>query len=375
VSGKAVCEGGLMIDLSPMKNVQVDARRAIARAEPGVVLGELDRACQAFGLATPTGNVSPTGIAGLTLGGGIGWLSGKHGLACDNVLSVDVVTADATLLTANATEHPDLFWAMRGGGANLGIVTAFEYHLHPVGPVLGGSLAWPIERAKAVLAFYDEFARACPDELSANAGFGVAEDGSLVLGVAVAWFGDQARGERVLEPLRSFGHPLAEAIAPMSYGDLQSGGDGAFPTGRRHYWKGGFLRRLDAGAIDVLVHFAATRPSPHTAVGLQQMHGAAARVPPGETAFAHRHDQWDCLMLSQWDHAADDEANIRWTREFHAAMAPYLDRAVYVNDLGADESDRIRVAYGANYDRLLAIKAKYDPGNFLRGNQNVVLAA
>jgi FAD/FMN-containing dehydrogenase len=375
VSGKAVCEGGLMIDLSPMKSVRVDAQRRAVHAEPGLTLGELDRECQAFGLATPTGNVSPTGIAGLTLGGGIGWLNGKHALACDNVLSVDIVTADAKLRTASAAEHADLFWAVRGGGANVGVVTSFEYRLHQVGPVLGGGVAWPLDRAKRVLAFYDEFARGCPDELSVNAGFATAEDGTPVLGIGVAWTGDLDAGDRLLKPLRSLEHPLADGIVPMSYVDLQSSGDGGFPTGRRHYWKGGFLRRLGREAIDVMVHFATTRSSPHTLIGLQQMHGAAARVSPTATAFAHRHDQWDCLMLSQWNGAADDEMNIRWTREFHAAMAPHLERAVYVNDLGADEPDRVRAAYGANYERLVAIKAKYDPGNFFRGNQNVAAAA
>jgi FAD/FMN-containing dehydrogenase len=375
VSGKAVCEGGLLIDLSPLKGIRIDAPRRVALAEPGLTLAELDRACAAVGLATPTGNVSPTGIAGLTLGGGIGWLNGKHGLACDNVLAVDIVTADGRLVTASASEHADLYWAVRGGGANVGVVTSFTYRLHPVGPVLGGAVAWPIDRARAVLGFYDEFARACPDELSVNAGFGRAEDGSPLLGIAVAWCGDLDHGRRVLAPLRSFDHAIGDTVAPMSYVDLQRGGDDAFPTGRRHYWKGGFLRRLTPAAIDVLVHFATTSPSPHAVVGLQQMHGAAARVPPGETAFAHRHDQWDCLMLAQWDRAADDEANVRWAREFHAAMVPHLERAVYVNDLGGDEADRIRSAYGANYDRLVAIKAKHDPGNFFRGNQNVAAAA
>jgi FAD/FMN-containing dehydrogenase len=216
VSGKSVCEGGLMIDLTPMKGIRVDAQRRVARAEPGLTLGELDRACQAFGLATPTGNVSPTGIAGLTLGGGIGWLNGAHALACDNVLSVDVVTADAQQRTASATEHADLFWAVRGGGANVGVVTSFEYRLHPVGPVLGGGVAWPLDRARRVLAFYDEFARECPDELSVNAGFATAEDGTPVLGVGVAWIGPLADGERLLKPLRAFEDPIADGIAPMS---------------------------------------------------------------------------------------------------------------------------------------------------------------
>jgi FAD/FMN-containing dehydrogenase len=375
VSGKAVCEGGLMLDLTPMKSVRVDPARRTVRAEPGLTLGELDRDCQRFGLATPTGIVSATGIAGLTLGGGIGWLGGKHGLACDNLLSVDIVTADAKLLTASPTEHADLFWAVRGGGANLGVVTSFEYRLHEVGPVLGGAVAWPLDQAKQVLRFYDEFARGCPDELSANAGFASAEDGTPVLGIGVAWIGALDAGERMLKSLRALERPIEDTIGPMSFVDLQRGGDGAFPRGRRHYWKASFLRRLGPGAIDVLVHFAATRPSQYTRIGLQQMHGASARVSPTETAFAHRQDQWDCFMLSQWDRPADDEPNIRWARELHSAMEPYMERAVYVNDLGDDEADRVRAAYGANYDRLVAVKAKYDPGNFFRWNQNVATAA
>jgi FAD/FMN-containing dehydrogenase len=375
VSGKAVCEGGLMIDLTPMKSVRVDPLRRLVRAEPGLTLGELDRDGQRFGLATPTGIVSATGIAGLTLGGGIGWLGGKHGLACDNVTSVDIVTADGRLVVASPDDHADLFWAVRGGGANLGVVTSFEYRLHPVGPVLGGAVVWPIDQARSVLRLYDEFARGCPDELSANAGFATAEDGATVLGVAVAWIGPLDAGERALKPLRSFGRPLADMIGPMSFVELQRGGDAAFPPGRRHYWKGGFLRRLDHAAIDTLIHFAATRPSPYTQIGLQQMHGAAARVSPADAMFAHRHDQWDCLLLSQWEGPGDDERNIRWTRDVHAAMEPYLERAVYVNDLGDDESDRVPAAYGANYDRLATIKGTYDPDNVFRWNQNVVPAS
>jgi FAD/FMN-containing dehydrogenase len=375
VSGKAVCHAGLMIDLAGMKSARVDPRRRVVQAEPGLTLAELDRDCQRFGLATPTGIVSPTGIAGLTLGGGIGWLGGKHGLACDNLISVDIVTADGKLLTASETEHADLFWAVRGGGANLGVVTSLEYRLHEIGPVLGGAVAWPLDQAKRVLRFYGEFAQAAPDELCANAGFATAEDGTAVLGIAVAWIGSLDAGEQVLKPLRSHGNPLADAVMPMSFIDLQRGGDSAFPPGRRHYWKGGFLRRLSPEAIDVLVHFAATLPSPQTQIGLQQMHGSAARVSSTATAFAHRHDQWDCLMLTQWDRRADDEQNIRWTRELYARMEPHLERAVYVNDLGGDEGDRIRSAYGANYDRLAAVKAKYDPTNFFRWNQNVTTAS
>ena len=371
VSGKSVIDDGLMIDLSPMKGCRVDPMRRMARAEPGLTLAEFDQECQAFGLATPMGAVSATGIAGLTLGGGFGWLSGKHGLACDNLLSVEIVTADGRLRTASPNEHPDLFWAVRGGGANFGVVTSFEYRLHEVGPVLGGGIVFPFAKAERVLAFYDEFARDCPDELSANAGLWTAADGAPLVGIGIAWCGALDVGERVLEPLRAFGTPLADMIAPMRYVDRQRTSDLSFPRGRRHYWKAGWQRRLDAAAIEVMVEFAARRPSPYTRLSLQQMHGAAARVPSSETAFAHRHDQWEVQILSQWLDAADDEANVRWARECHAALEPHLDRAVYVNSLSGDESDRVSEAYGSNYQGLAAIKAIYDPVNFFRSNQNV----
>jgi len=374
VSGKAVGEG-LMIDLSPMKGVRVDPRRRLAWAEAGCTLFDLDRDTQRFGLATPLGVVSATGIAGLTLGGGIGWLGGKHGLACDNVLSVDLVTADGELLTVSADEHPDLFWAVRGGGGNFGVVTSFEYRLHEVGPVIGGGVVWPVAQARSVLRFYDEFARACPDGLSANVRFGIAADGAPVVGIGVAWIGPLDEGERRLKPLRSFGTPLADLVQPTSYVDKQRAGDSIYPPGRRHYWKAGFIRRLGPDGIDVLIDFFARRPSPYAIIALQQMHGAAARVSPAATAFAHRHDQWECMMLGQWERPEDDERCIAWTRELSARMEPHLERAVYVNSLDHDEPERVPIAYGSNYDRLAAIKARYDPGNFFRANQNVAKGA
>ena len=375
VSGKSVADGGLMIDLAPMKGCRVDSARRTVRAEPGLTLAEFDRDCQAFGLATPMGAVSPTGIAGLTLGGGFGWLCGKYSLACDNLLSVDIVTADGRPRTASPSEQADLFWAVRGGGANVGIVTSFEYRLHEVGPVLGGGIVFPFAKAKRVLAFYDELARGCPDELSVNAALATAADGAPVVGISVGWCGALDVGERILKPLRTFETPITDMIRPMRYVDLQCGGDVNFPRGRRHYWKAGFQQRLEAAAIDVMIDFAARRPSPYTRISLQQMHGAAARVSPTETAFAHRHDQWEVQILSQWLGAADDERNIRWAREVYAAMEPHLEHAVYVNSLGGDESDRVREAYGRNYERLAAIKGAYDPTNFFRSNQNVATAA
>jgi FAD/FMN-containing dehydrogenase len=374
VSGRAVVDGGLMIDLSPMKGCRVNPMRRTVRAEPGLTLAEFDHECQAFGLATTMGAVSATGIAGLTLGGGFGWLCGKFGLASDNLLSVDVVTADGQLRTASPTEHPDLFWALRGAGANFGIVTSFEFQLHELGPVLGGGVVFPLRKAKCVLAFYDEFARSAPDELSVNAAIATAGDGSPVVGIAVTWCGLLGVGERLLKPLRTFETPIADTIAPMRYVDRQRTNDAVFPRGRRHYWKAGWQRRLDAAAIDVVTEFAARRPSPYTRISFQHMHGAAARVSASETAFFHRHDQWEAQILSQWVDANDDEPNVRWARDMYAAMEPHLEQAVYVNMLGSDEGDRARAAHGGNYERLVAIKAAYDPNNLFPGSLTVPLA-
>jgi FAD/FMN-containing dehydrogenase len=371
VAGKAVCDGALMVDLGTMKGIRVDPGHRSARAEPGLRLGDFDRACQAFGLASPTGVASDTGIAGLTLGGGIGWLNGKYGLACDNLLSVDIVTADARLRVASPTEDADLFWAVRGAGANFGIVTSFEYRLHPVGPVLGGGVVYPLAKARQVLRFYQDFTEGCPDDLSTTAAFRREEDGTPVVEIGVAWCGPHDEGERLLGRLRSFDVPIADTIASMGYVDLQSRMDPAFPSGRRHYWKSGFLRCLEPAAIDALAEFAARVPSLHTPIVLQQMHGAAARVPADATAFAHRHAQLEYLILSQWMTPEDDERNIRWTRELHAALKPYADSAAYVNDLDVDEADRVAEAYGANYERLGALKKKFDPTNFFHLNHNV----
>jgi FAD/FMN-containing dehydrogenase len=371
VAGEAVCDGALMVDLSRMKHVRVDATERTARAEPGLTLGEFDAATQAVGLATTMGIVSNTGIAGLTLGGGIGWLNGQYGLTCDNLRSAELVLADGRVLTADPSAHADLFWAVRGGGGNFGIVTAFEYQLHSVGPVLAGMVIHPLEKAKAALRFYHAFASECPDELSTAAVLLTSPDGNPALALAACHTRSLDSGERALKPLRSFSAPLADLIAPMGYAQCQRMVDAAFPPGQRHYWKSSFLRDLTDEAIDVLLRFAATKPSPHSAIGLQQMHGAAARVGSSETAFPHRQNQYDFLGLSIWSDPADDEKNIRWARDLFDAMQPYLDRSVYVNDLGEEGDARVRAAYGPNYDRLVALKNTYDSTNFFRLNQNI----
>jgi hypothetical protein len=371
VAGKAACDGGLMLDLSPMKGMRVDPARRVARAEAGPTLGDFDHETQAFGLATPLGVVSMTGIAGLTLGGGLGWLNGKHGLACDNLLSADVVTADGRLLSASEEENEDLFWGLRGGGGNFGVVTSFEYRLHPVGPVLGGGLRYSAAEARDALRFYHEFARSCPDELTTSASLGRDPDGSLVSGVSVCYCGELEEGERVLRPLRAFGSPLEDGIRPMPYTTLQSASDGGFPSGQQHYWKASFLQDLKEEAIEVLAHFVSEMPSPDSGVGLQQMHGAASRVDPAATAFPHREDHYDLLILSQWADPSESEKNVRWTRELFEAMRPFFGEGVYVNNLGEEEQDRVEEAYGDHYNRLVSLKDTYDPTNLFRLNQNV----
>ncbi len=371
VAGKAVCDGGVMLDLSHMKGIKVDPMRRTAEAQPGLTLGEFDHETQAFELATTLGVVSLTGIAGLTLGGGLGWLNGKHGLACDNLLSADVVSANGQLLTANAEENEDLFWGIRGGSGNFGIVTSFKYQLHPVGAVLGGGVLFPEAKAREALRFCHEFASTCPDELSTSTSLGRTPDGSVVVGIAVCYCGPLEKGEQVLRPVRTFGPPLEDNTQPMSYRTLQSAFDTRFPSGQQHYWKTSFIKHLSDEAIEVMIRFVAETPSPASGVSLQQMHGAASRVPLAETAFPHRDEHYDFMILSQWSDPADSARNIQWTRGFFEAMQPFLERGVYVNDLGEEGEDRVKEAYGSNYERLAALKNKYDPTNFFRLNQNI----
>jgi hypothetical protein len=371
VAGNAVRDGAVMLDLSGMKALRVDPATRTVRAEPGLTLGEFDRATQAFGLATTLGVMSTTGIAGLTLGGGLGWLNGRYGLACDNLISADVATADGRLLRASAQEHEDLFWSIRGGGGNFGVVTSFEYQLHPVDLVLAGGLSYPLEVAPQVLRHYDDFAKTAPDELSTAASLGLTPAGEPTVSIAVCYCGPIDEGERVLRPLRRFQSPIDDGIQPMPYTEFQSARDEGFPSGRLHYWKSGWLRDVTDGAIETLMQFVPQMPSSASGVGLQQLHGAASRVAPSATAFPHRAEQYDFLILSQWSEATDSDRNLRWTRALFEAMQPHLEEAVYVNNLGDEGQGRVRAAYGENYPRLAAVKRTYDPDNLFRANQNI----
>ncbi|GAB3639612.1 FAD-binding oxidoreductase [Spirosoma arcticum] len=373
VAGNAVCADGLMIDLSPMKAIRVDVVNRTVRAEAGVLWSELDQATQQHGLATTGGTVSHTGIAGLTLGGGLGWLMGRHGLTCDNLLSVDIVTADGALLTASETQHEDLFWAVRGGGGNFGIVTSFTYQLHSVGPtILGGMVLYPQSQAKEVLRFYRDFARNTSDELMIFAALLNTPDGMPVIALIVGWFGPLAEGEQHLKPLRDFGTPLADLIAEVPYTQHQTLFDAATPHGIHRYWKSGNLPEIEDSLIDVIIEQAARQPSPYSFILFFHMKGVAARVDSAKTAFGLREDQWDFDIVSQWTDPAENQVNIDWTRTFWNQVEPYT-KGVYVNHLGGeDEATRVRAAYGPNYERLVALKTKYDPQNFFRLNNNIV---
>jgi FAD/FMN-containing dehydrogenase len=371
VAGHAVWDGTIMLDLSRMKAVQVEPEARTARAEPGLTLGEFDRATQAFGLATTLGVVSVTGIAGLTLGGGLGWLNGRYGLACDNLISADVVTADGQLLTASTQQNEDLFWGIRGGGGNFGVVTSFGYQLHPVDVVLAGALSYPLDTATHVLRFYDDFVKAAPDELSTAVSLALTPTGEPAVSIVVCYCGPTEEGEQVLHPLRTFHSPVDDSIQPMPYTALQSARDQGFPSGRLHYWKSGWLRDLTDDAIETLMQFTPQMPSSASGVGLQQMHGAASRIAPSATAFPHRAEQYDFLILSQWSDATDSDRNIEWTNALFQAMQPHLEKSVYVNNLGDEGPGRVKTAYGQNYPRLAALKRTIDPANLFRANQNI----
>ncbi|WP_407149334.1 FAD-binding oxidoreductase [Bradyrhizobium sp. ORS 86] len=371
MGGASVCDGGLVIDLSRMKQIVVDPIRRTARAQAGLNLGEFDAATQAHGLATTMGVNADTGIAGLTLGGGFGKLGRKHGLSCDNLISAEIVTADGRLLWASATEHPDLFWAIRGGGGNFGIVTNFEYRLFPVGPILlAGSVLYPYDRARDAMRFYHAFAKAAPDELSLDAALVTMPSGERALSISACYVGPIDEGERVVKPLRAYGAPIQDEIAPRPYVEIQAAGDPLFPRGRRYYWKAQFLRELSDAAIDTLLASYATAAAESLLV-LQHVGGAIARIPVSATPYANRDALYDCFPISIWDDPAEDAARIRWARELWEAMRPFSTGGVYANNLGEEGTERIEAAYGENFARLVALKTKYDPANFFQSNQNI----
>jgi FAD/FMN-containing dehydrogenase len=372
VAGKALCDGGMVIDLSEMKGIRVDAAARTVRAEAGLTWGEFDRETQKYGLATTGGFISTTGIAGLTLGGGLGWLMRKHGIACDNLRSVEIVTADGKVRTADAAQHPDLFWAVRGGGGNFGVVTSFEFRLHPVARMLAGVVFFPLEHAETALRLYRDFMAQASDEVMAYGVFLTSPEGAPMFGVPVCYVGPLEHAEESLRPLRD--HPLAAAdtVQPMSYVEIQGMFDPGFPSGRLNYWKSSFLRELSDEAVATLVAQFRSVPSKFSAVAIEPFGGAVARVGEEETAFPHRHAQYSIVLVSMWTDPAESAANIQWTRNCWNAMRPFATDAVYVNYLDTDDGDRVAAAYDtATLRRLRRVKAAYDPENFFRVNQNI----
>ncbi len=370
LAGLSVCDSGLVIDLSAMKQVTVNIDGEYARAEAGLTLGELIAATEPYGLATTTGIMSETGIAGLTLGGGLGWLGGKFSLTCDNVRSFEVVTADGAMIRANAQENPDLYWALRGGGGNFGIVTAFDYRLHQLGPVLAGMVMHPLSRAREVLKFYREFAANCPDELTVYAGLLTSPDGHPAIGMLTCYSGALDDGERALAPLRRFGPPVIDLIQPMPYSKIFSFIDPTARAGRPHYERASAVKELSDDVIDALVTAAETRTSPLSMVLIQQFHGAAARVPVEATAFALREEHFEISQVASWIDGPAESHSV-WVRQSSQRLQPYAMAGAYVNFLGDEDQARVRASYGPNYMRLVQLKNKYDPRNLFHMNQNI----
>jgi FAD/FMN-containing dehydrogenase len=373
VAGRAATDGGLMIDLSPMKGIHVDARRQIVRAEPGITWWEFNRAAAVHGLGTTGGVVSSTGIAGLTLGGGIGWLMGKYGLTVDNLVSAEIVTADGEVMTASDDEHPDLFWALRGGGGNFGVVTSFEYKAHPVREVLAGPVLHPLPGARSALAFHREFTASVPDELTVGAALLHAPDGSgtKVAALVPCHCGEPASADADVKALRAFGTPVADLVTPMPYPTVNTLLDAAFPNGAMNYWKSGFLADLSDEAIDVMVDAFERVPSTMTGIFLDHVHGAATRVPANATAFPHRQDAFSLLLLGQWADPADTEPTIAWVRDTFERLQPHMSDRRYTNFLAADDAGLVRQGYGDNYKRLIEVKGTYDPDNLFHLNHNI----
>ncbi len=376
IAGRGTCDDGIVIDFCDMKAVRVDPAARTAVAEAGAKWQDLDRETQAHGLATTGGTVGDTGIAGLTLGGGFGWLEGRFGMTVDNLLSADVVLASGELVRASATEHPDLFWALRGGGGNFGIVTSFTYRLHEVGPlVIGGLVMHPFPRATEVLTFYNEFMRTAPDELVAAAVLMTAPDGNKACGIAVCYSGDVSTGEKIVAPLKSFGPPVLDVIGPMPYIAQQGLLEQAMPPNLLNYWKAEFVRELSPDVIATAVNAFASVPSPISSLLFFPIRGAASRVAADATAFPHR-SGFHTGIYSLWNDPAHNAANIAWVRQTWTAMQPFIAGGVYVNELGEDEGgDRVLLAYGDNFARLSRIKATYDPANVFCLNANIAPGA
>jgi FAD/FMN-containing dehydrogenase len=375
VAGRAVTEGGVMIDLAEMKGITIDPEKRTATAQGGVIWRELNDAAAEHGLVVTGGVISTTGIAGFTLGGGLGWLMGKYGLAVDNLLAVELVTADGEVLDVDAASHPDLFWALRGGGGNFGVATSFTYRLHPLSTVVGGLIAHPFDAAPEMLRFYRDALADASDDLSVFTGLVHAPDGSGAKLAAMVVFhvGDADQAERDLEPFKAWGSPAAVEVGPMPYPVMNTLLDEGYPIGALNYWLSTFTSSLSDELIQVLMERFVTVPSPMTSILFEHFHGAVTRVGMTDTAVPHRDEGWNMLIPSVWTDPADTEANIAWTRETFAALRPHMGAGRWLNYLGDDQAeDAIHAAYGPNYDRLREVKRQYDPDNVFHLNHNIV---
>jgi len=372
-AGLAMVDDGFVVDLSRMKGIFINPANLTATAQMGLTWGEFDRETQLYGLATTGGLVSTTGVAGLTLGGGVGWLMGRCGLVCDNTLSYDIILANGELMRASADEHADLFWALKGGGGNFGVVTSISYRMYPITTVISGMVLHPLAHAREVLKFYRDFVMmGLPDELTIYAAALSTPDGHPVIALLPAWCGDNlVEGERVLEPIRKFGSPIADLVSRMPYPAMQQMIDGVAPFGHRSYWKSRFLCDLPDVAIDVFAEFAESRTSPRSLAVLEHAHGAVSRVAPDATPFPTRTAPFDLVLISLWSNREEDARHIEWTRRFHSAMEPWSAGSVYVNGLDQDDAARVPEAYGKNYTKLSVVKAAYDPDNRFRRNHNI----
>ena len=381
VPGFGTVDDGLVIDLSGMRNVQVDPAAGVARAGGGALWGDFDHATNAFGLSTTGGVISTTGVGGLTLGGGIGYLARKYGLSCDNLIAADVVTADGRLLRASEDENDDLFWALRGGGGNFGVATSLEFRLHPVGDIVGGPIFFELDAAADVMAFYRQYIAEAPEELGAFFMFQIApplpfipeeRHGDTLCGVVTCWSGPESDAAAVLKPLRDAGPVVAEHVGSMPYPALNSAFDALLPPGLQHYWKADFVKELTDDAIPLHVEHGSQVPVVNSTVHVYPIDGAVQQVQPDETAFAYRDVSFACVIAGMWPDPADNEANTKWVRDYWSAIHPYSGTdGGYVNFMGDDDQDRVEANYGGNYERLSKVKAKYDPDNVFRLNHNI----
>lgn len=375
VAGHAVCDGGVMLDLGPMHAVDVDPIQRVARVQGGALWRDVDAATSAHGLVTTGGVISSTGVGGLALGGGIGWLVGKYGMAIDNLRGARIVTADGDVIETSAAQHHDLFWAIRGGGGNFGVVVSFEFRLCPLTEVLAGFVAYPVSNTPEVLAFYRDFTCSAPEALTVYAEIATdAESGERIIAIAVCWPGDPALGGEILAPLRSFGVPVVDTVRPMPYVDWQQAFDAEFPPGRRYYWKSVLLRDLDDGVLQALSEHASESALPWNMAAIESYRGPMNRVEPGATAFPHRDAQYQVVISSGWDDPEADAAGVAWAQRVHQAVLPYSIEGNFLNFSSSDDADgplRIATGYGANLERLQQVKLRYDPSNLFNQNNNI----